>query len=82
MRADLLTRAWLTLLGLSLGSALLTLVPLRPALLGAGILLLALIKARVILARYLDLSGSPAWLRGFTMVLSGFTVLIFGLYLI
>ena len=81
-RPDLLTGAWLALLVLSLASALLTMLPILPELAGGGILLLALAKARVILARYLDLAESPAWLRGFTIVLSGFTILVFVLYLI
>ncbi len=81
-RADRLTRAWVGLIALSLASALLTLVPVGPRLVGSGILLLALFKARIILARYLDLERSPAWLRGFTMVLSSFTALIFALYLV
>lgn len=82
MSINNLTRAWLALLGLSLGSAVLTMIPLPSAVLGGGILLLALMKARVILARYLDLEVSPGWLRGFTMVLTGFAVLIFCLYLV
>jgi len=53
-----------------------------PEIAAAGILLLALIKTRVILARYLDLAQSPAWLRGFTLVLTAFAVVIFVLYLI
>lgn len=57
-------------------------VSVPAAVMGGGILLLALIKTRVILAQYLDLANSPAWLRGFTMVLTGFSVLIFALYLI
>ncbi|WP_170771900.1 cytochrome C oxidase subunit IV family protein [Ruegeria lacuscaerulensis] len=77
-----LTRAWLALLALSLGSASLTVLHLPVAVLGAGILLLALIKARVILAQYLDLTHSPAWLRGFTAVFAAFSILIFALYLI
>ncbi len=77
-----LTQAWLALLALSVASALLTLLPVPPALLGGGILALALAKSRIILARYLDLAASPAWLRGFTMVLTGFALLIFALYLI
>ncbi|TMV03363.1 nitric oxide reductase F protein [Ruegeria sediminis] len=81
-RPDLLTGAWLALLLLSLASALLTMLPILPELVGGGILLLALAKARVILARYLDLADSPAWLRGFTIVLSGFTILVFVLYLL
>lgn len=76
-----LTQAWVALLGLSLGSAVLTMMPVPPTAMGGGILLLALFKARVILARYLDLAHIPGWLRGFTMVLTGFAVVIFGLYL-
>ncbi|WP_348774530.1 cytochrome C oxidase subunit IV family protein [Ruegeria atlantica] len=76
-----LLRAWLTLLALSLVSALLTMLPILPELLSAGILILALIKARVILALYLDLAKSQVWLRGFTAVLTGFVLVIFSLYL-
>ncbi len=77
-----LVRAWLFLLILSVVSAALTLLPIPATLLGAGILTLATLKCRVILARYLDLSTSPAWLRGFTMVFVAFALVIFGLYLV
>ena len=77
-----ITRAWLGLLALSLASTLLTLLPVPNTLLAGGILILAMVKARLILARYLDLATSPVWLRGFTLVLAGFSILIFGLYLI
>ncbi|WP_299889136.1 cytochrome C oxidase subunit IV family protein [uncultured Ruegeria sp.] len=77
-----LSCAWLTLLTLSSVTALLTKLPGMPEIAAAGILLLALIKTRVILARYLDLAQSPAWLRGFTLVLTAFAVVIFVLYLI
>ena len=80
-RPDPLTRAWLGLLALSLTSALLTLLH-SPQIAAAGVLVLALIKTRLILAQYLDLAHSPNWLRGFTMVLTIFSLLIFGLYLI
>ena len=79
---DFLTFAWLALLALSFASALLTKLALPPQIVGGGILLLALAKARVILARYLDLADSPAWLRGFTIVLTGFSILVFALYLV
>ncbi|KUJ73448.1 nitric oxide reductase F protein [Ruegeria marisrubri] len=79
---DFLTFAWLALLALSFASALLTRLALPPQIVGGGILLLALAKARVILARYLDLADSPAWLRGFTIVLAGFSILVFALYLV
>jgi hypothetical protein len=77
-----LTQAWLALLALSVGSALLTLIGAPTAIIAGGILLLALIKARVILKHYLDLESSQSWLRGFTMVLTGFSVVIFALYLV
>lgn len=79
---DRLARAWASLIGLSLVSAILTLVPGYPKLIGGGILLLSLFKARIILARYLELENSPTLLRGFTIVLSGFAALIFALYLV
>ncbi len=72
--------AWLSLLALSLFTALLTAVPLPPKLVGAGILFLALAKSRVILARYLDLDQSPAWLRGFSIVLTVFVFVLLGLF--
>ena len=77
-----LTRAWLALLALSVVSALLTVQHISPSFLAGGILILALVKCRVILANYLDLAASPFWLRGFSIVLTGFTLVIFVLYLI
>lgn len=79
---DRLTRAWLGLLALSVASALLTLLHAPMVIVAGGVLTLALVKARLILARYLDLSKSPSWLRGFTMVLALFCALVFGLYLV
>ncbi|MGV6847259.1 MAG: cytochrome C oxidase subunit IV family protein [Marinibacterium sp.] len=81
-RPSRLAIAWASLIALSLASALLTIAPLYPEVVGGGVLLLALFKARIILARYLNLEHSPAWLRGFTMVLSGFAAVIFALYLV
>ncbi len=80
-RPEPLIRAWLALLVLSVASALLTLVPLPPAILAGGILILALTKSCVILSGYLDLSGTH-WLRGFMMVLGLFVAIVFGLHLI
>lgn len=77
-----LTQAWLGLLALSAVSALLTLIGAPTAVIAGGIVLLALIKARVILKHYLDLENSQSWLRGFTMVLTGFSAVIFALYLV
>ena len=77
-----LTRAWLALLALSIASATLTQLPISAKFLGACILILALAKSRIILARYLELATSPAWLRGFTVMLTGFALTVFSLYLI
>ncbi|MFV0515373.1 MAG: cytochrome C oxidase subunit IV family protein [Jhaorihella sp.] len=77
-----LATAWVLLLALSLGSALLTLAKIEPRLTGAAILILALLKARVILGRYLDLDTAPSWRRGFMTVLGGFALLVYGLYLV
>ena len=77
-----LATAWSLLLVFSLGSALLTLARIDPRASGAAILILALFKSRVILGRYLDLDGAPAWRRGFMIVRCGFALLVFGLYLV
>ena len=69
------TRAWLTLLALSAASTLLAVA--GPGFSGwavsfasAALLLLAWVKARVILAHYLGLSAAPHILRGFSAVLA------------
>lgn len=77
-----LLRAWLWLTGLSLVAALATLTPMPRWTLAATILLLALFKAHLILARYLDLQRAPGWLTGATLVFAIWTLLAFGLYLI
>ncbi|WP_171671420.1 cytochrome C oxidase subunit IV family protein [Ruegeria sp. HKCCD4884] len=79
---NVLTRAWFNLLALSITSALLTMLPLGSTIVGAGILGLALLKCRIILAQYLDLATSPAWLRGFSVALTGFALIVFVLYLL
>ncbi|MEY8830107.1 cytochrome C oxidase subunit IV family protein [Sedimentitalea sp. XS_ASV28] len=74
--------AWGTLIGLSLLAALVTLSPL-PRWAGAGlVLLLALFKARLILARYLDLQGAPGWLAGATLAFTLWALLAYALYLL
>lgn len=81
-RADTTTRAWLLLIGLSLVSALVTLAGLPPKAAGLLILALGLIKARVILSRYLGLAEAPGWLSGFFAVICLWGLLTAGLYLI
>ena len=85
---DPLLRAWLTLIALSAGSTALALA--RPALpgqavhaaIGAAILLLAFVKARVILGRYLGLDAVPPIRRGFDAVLGLFFTAALVLYLL
>ena len=81
---DILSRAWLMLLVLSGGSAVVAELVgsgLDRRLAGAMIILLALLKARIILSRYLGLSQAPTWRRGFNLSLSLFCLMLLGLYL-
>ncbi|WP_113912425.1 nitric oxide reductase F protein [Roseovarius dicentrarchi] len=84
-RPDTLARAWLALIGLSGLSAVVA------AAIGHGfdgrvaggiVLLLALLKARIILSAYLGLSAAPAWRRGFNAVLGAYMLVALGLYLL
>lgn len=84
MTARHLLMAWLALVGLSLGSTLLSLpfMARAPAgVLGLGVLLIAGMKARIILTRYLGLADAPFWRRGFDISLALFCTLLLGLYL-
>lgn len=85
MTRDPLLRAWLWLIGFSLGSTVLAVwdwpAALAP-LAGAAILVLGWAKARVILRRYLGLASAPFWLRGFSLSLGLFCLLLLGLYLV
>lgn len=76
-----LLKAWLWLTGLSLLAAAATQAPVPRWMAAAAILLLALLKARIILARYLDLHRAPGWLTGAVLVFAIWTLLVFGLYL-
>lgn len=76
--------AWAGLIGLSIASTLLSLPVIAPGLqwaLGIGVLTLAWLKARIILAQYLGLAAAPFWRRGFEISLAGFCVLLLALYL-
>lgn len=74
-----LTRAWLALLILSALSTLLAISGLSGAVLAAGVLGLAFVKAQVILGHYLELVHAPFWRRGFSWVLALFMLGLFGL---
>lgn len=78
-RRDPLFRAWLALVVLSGASALLARASGKAV--GLAVLLIGLIKARLILIRYLRLGEAPAWLRGFDAGLVLLTTCLTGLYL-
>ncbi|WP_244512618.1 cytochrome C oxidase subunit IV family protein [Roseovarius nanhaiticus] len=84
-RPDILTRAWLTLIVLSgvstLAAAAIT-AGYDARIAGAIVLFLALMKARLILSRYLGLADAPSWRRGFNLSLTLFMLGALGLYLI
>lgn len=75
-------KAWGILLALSLATTVLTLASAPFAILTA-VLLLALsgLKARMILARYLELHRSAFWMRLFGSMIWLFLLIAFGLYL-
>ncbi|MBK8629152.1 MAG: cytochrome C oxidase subunit IV family protein [Sphingomonadales bacterium] len=76
---DSLFRAWLALVALSGASALLSRHGARWV--GVAVLLLGLVKARIILVRYLGLGQTPGWMRGFDGGLVVLTALLIGLFL-
>lgn len=85
MWSDRLTRAWLALIVLSGFSALAAAAIGRgydARIAGGIVLLLALLKARIILSRYLGLADAPSWRRGFNSVLALYMLVALGLYLI
>ena len=66
MPAHDLVRAWMVLVALSTGTVLLAAIPgLNATYTVVGVLVLAGLKARVILSRYLGLAGSRFWMRAF-----------------
>ncbi|WP_394197019.1 cytochrome C oxidase subunit IV family protein [Litoreibacter albidus] len=81
---DALTRAWLALLvlsGLTAAAATLKDGGADIRIIGIVVLVLALLKSRLILSRYLGLAGAPAWRRGFNLSLTLFVLLLLGLHL-
>ncbi|GAB2187854.1 hypothetical protein [Roseibium sp. LAB1] len=75
--------AWIALLGLSAATVLVTTGGtghFSPGLFGGLLLLLAFIKARIILSRYLGLWQAPVWLSGFSWVIGFYCLLLLALY--
>lgn len=84
MEARALMTAWVWLVALSIATTLWTLVDGGGAgrIVGAGgVLLLAGLKARIILARYLRLERSRFWMSAFGGAIGGFLALAFAIYL-
>lgn len=77
-----LDRTWGALIALSFLTAALTAAsPPRTALV-IGVLALAGLKSRLILRHYLELCQSPAWARGFDLVLALLLASFAGLLLV
>jgi len=79
-----LINAWIALIVLSLATTALSIagsdktwVPVT----GTAILLIAWIKARLVLARYMGLAAAPSWQGGFDICLGIFVLVLGGLYL-
>ncbi|WP_297771757.1 nitric oxide reductase F protein [uncultured Roseovarius sp.] len=69
---------------LSLGSTLLSLSGIWarwPVAAAVVVMALAWQKARIILGKYLGLVQAPGWQRGFDVALTGYCLLLLGLYL-
>ena len=91
MLKDKLIRAWIALLVLSATSTAVAIIIDRgrtseaagwaPVAAGVIILLLALVKGRIILSRYLGLEATRFWRRGFNTALTLYALVLLGLYL-
>jgi hypothetical protein len=80
-----LVEAWVALIALSLGTVILAMADVSghgAAVAAAGVLVLAGLKARVILARYLGLGRSQFWTRAFDLAIGLFLALSFALHTI
>ncbi|MCU0880971.1 MAG: hypothetical protein MUF06_24650 [Pirellulaceae bacterium] len=85
MTARGLIEAWAALVALSMGTAALTMLDVSGStrtVIAAGVLALAGLKSRVILARYLRLNQSRFWTRLFDVVLAIFLGIAFAAYLL
>lgn len=83
MPARGLVEAWVALVALSLGTVLLATVDgsgRGATFVAAGVLVLAGLKARVILTRYLGLAGSQFWTRAFDLAIGLFLALSLALH--
>lgn len=80
-----LIEAWIVLVLLSAGTAILTLIEASASyrlMIGGGVLVLAGLKARVILTRYLGLSPSRFWKQIFDVLLFIFLSIAYVIYVL
>ena len=83
MENVILNRAFIVLLALSIGTAILTDIrPQAGTIFVVVVLILAGLKARMILTEYLGLRAAPEFRRGFSAFLIAFLLAAFGLYLL
>jgi cytochrome c oxidase subunit IV len=83
MTARAMIEAWVLLVVLSASTTALTFIEMSGRsrmIIAAGVLVLAGLKARIILTRYLQLRNSRFWTRAFDLAIGGFLLLSFGLY--
>lgn len=80
-----LIEAWLVLVVLSAGTTILTLIEASASyrlIIGGGVLVLAGLKARVILTRYLGLGRSRFWKQMFDVLLFIFLSIAYLIYVL
>lgn len=85
MTSRAMIEAWVLLVAMSAATTALTFVEISGRsrmVIAAGVLVLAGLKARIILSRYLQLHNSRFWTRAFDLAIGGFLLLSFGLYAI
>lgn len=85
MQSQTIIRAWVSLIALSLVSTGMAHLINNNSYVTYGVILVILVawmKARIILGTYLELNHAPFWRRGFNVALTAFALAALGLYLI
>jgi len=83
MTSKQMIEAWGLLVALSLATTVLTLIEASGhvrLVIGGAVLVLAGLKARIILSRYLHLAHSAFWMRSFDMAIGLFLLIAFALF--
>lgn len=85
MHSKALIEAWVTLVVLSAATTAMTLIDASGTVriaVAAGVLMLAGLKARVILGSYLQLRHSQFWTRAFDLAVGCFLLICFVVYML